>query len=148
MEVLNYLLALIISFSGLFVGMFLGRIAKEELKQGKKYFILLQHLLFSLVIFFILLIIDNIYLALTAVLVFIFSYKAELSSKIAYPLLGLFFYFSSASREMILINSALTFLYGFPAGSLLKNKKDILFYSLFILIGIILFFLPLNLSYP
>ena len=38
METLHYTLALLVSFSGLFIGLSLARIAKEELRQGERYF--------------------------------------------------------------------------------------------------------------
>ena len=54
MEILNYVLALVFSFLGIFAGMLLGYIAKEELRAGKKYFIWMQNILLILAVIFVL----------------------------------------------------------------------------------------------
>lgn len=154
MEILNYILATLITFSGLFVGLILAIIAKEELKPGKPYLILLQNLVFSLIIFF-LLFFNNlaIWLAiLMALLTFIFLLKSKINPIATYLFLALIF--NAALRSLLkvfVLEAALIFIYGIPTGSLLtyklKNKKlktikNILIkYGIFILIAILLFFL-------
>ena len=154
MEILNYVLATLITFSGIFVGFILAIITKEELEPGKGYFVLLQNLTFSLIIFF-LLFFNNlvIWLAiLIALLTFIFLLKSKINSIAIYIFLA--FIFNAALRNllsMFVLEASLIFIYGIPTGSLLtyklKNKKlktikNILIkYGVFIPIAILLFFL-------
>ena len=154
MEILNYILAVIITFLGLFIGFMLALIAKEELRAGKPYFIFLQNLIFSLVIFFLLFFNDiTIWLAiLIATLTMIFLVKTEINSIVIYMLLAVVF--NAAFRgllKMFIVEAALIFIYGIPTGSLLsyklKNKKlkvikeIIIKYGAFVPIATLLFFL-------
>ena len=50
MEILNYALVALVISTGLIAGAVIARFAKEEIKPGKKYFILLQKLLFIIAI--------------------------------------------------------------------------------------------------
>lgn len=132
------LIALIIVYLGVFIGFKLSRIAREEIKPGKNYLITLQYILLF-----------------AALLWFFFSGSAaELKYKIViavvlvavhlllkndYIVLGLVFGFKPD-----FLMSALVFLYGFPAGSLLYKenyfgvlKKTIVF-VVFAVIGFLL----------
>lgn len=125
MAVLNYLLVLIGSFSGLFIGMLLGYLAKEELKPGKKYFIWLQNIILILaailvlyafqlhIILFIL-----IGLVITLALIY-FKPKAI----IGYIILATLILLIIEKTNFFILISSLIFLYGFPAGSLILTKK-------------------------
>ena len=50
MDVLNILYGFLVSLTGFPVGCLLARIAKEELKPGKKYFKIMQKILIALII--------------------------------------------------------------------------------------------------
>ena len=154
MEILNYILAVVITFLGLFVGFLLALIAEEELKPGKPYFIFLQNLIFSLIIFFLLFFSElTVWLAiLIATLTFIFLIKTNINSIAIY--LSLAFIFNGAFRNLLkvfILEASLVFIYGIITGSLvtykLKNKKLktvkelIIKYGIFIPLAIILFFL-------
>ncbi|MBW2977455.1 hypothetical protein KY331_01295 [Candidatus Woesearchaeota archaeon] len=155
MEILiNYALVTLITFLGLFVGFILALIAKEELKPGKHYFILLQNLIFSLIIFFLLFYNDlMIWLsALIAFLTFIFLRKSKVKPIATYLSLAVIFNAAFRNRlSVFILIASLIFIYGIPIGSLLtynlKNKKskvikDILIkYGIFIPIALVLFFL-------
>ena len=52
MEVLNVGLGIIIALAGFPIGNYLAKIAKEEIKQGKKYFIWMQRVTITLLIVF------------------------------------------------------------------------------------------------
>jgi len=132
---MNYLLVSIIAFFGLIFGIITAFIAKDELKQGKNYFIALQNVIISLsagvLAYFYK--IDLYFAAILTLLVFFLLYlpKSIRKSYIFYPLLAIIFYISSGAASFFIAESALIFLYGFPTASLLvKKKKDILFFIL------------------
>ena len=52
MELINYVLVLIVSFLGLFVGNVLALFSKEELKPGEKWFKVLGWVFFVLILVF------------------------------------------------------------------------------------------------
>jgi hypothetical protein len=148
MSFIGYSLASLICFGGLILGIILANITKEELKEGRKYFMGLQNIFFALIIFFLLYFNTNIYLAVVVsftVLVLLIFLKQPKMSYMAYPLMAIVFYLSSKSTETFIIESSLIFLYGFPTGSLLidfkkKNHlKIIVNHLIFIVIAIALF---------
>ena len=53
MNILNYSLAALIAYTGLFIGFMLAIMAKEEIKPGKKYFIILQRITLLLIFIFL-----------------------------------------------------------------------------------------------
>lgn len=126
MEILNYVLALILSFSGVFVGMFLGYIAKEELKPGKRYFIWIQNIILILAAIFVLYsfhlnIILFILIGLIITLgIIYFKPKAILG----YLFLAILFFLSMRNTSLFMLTSSFIFLYGFPTGSLIFAKKN------------------------
>ncbi len=150
MQLLNYSLISLISFSGLLVGMILAFTAKEELEPGKKYFLLLQRLTLLLILIFLLNFFNiNLYLRIMIYVLFIILMAINIKSQIIYPVLGIVFFISSKNPELFVINSILIFFYGFPSGSLfaeklIKKKKSFVFnkllltYFWFILIAIVL----------
>jgi len=154
MAILNYALATLITFSGIFVGFILALVAKEELEPGKGYFILLQNLIFSLIIFFLLYFNDlSIWLAIImALLTFIFLLKSKINPLAIYLSLALIFNAGFRNRlSVFILIASLILIYGIPTGSLLtyklKNKKlktlknIIIKYGIFVPIAIVLFFL-------
>ena len=123
MQLLNYSLISLVSFSGLLVGILLAFTAKEELGPGKKYFILLQKLILLLVLVFLLNFFNvNIYLRIIIYVLFIYLMIINVKSQVIYPALGIVFFFSSKDINLFVINSTLIFLYGFPTGSLFAKK--------------------------
>lgn len=151
MEILNYSLIALITAVGLACGAVIGYFAKEELKPGKKYFILLQKILFTLAIAFLMYAnrANVHYLWAGGLIIFIYLYFYErINQAFAYAFLALVFSLASETG-MFLPISASIFLYGFPAGSLnYKNKKMILICNiLFIILAVILFFLIKSFKY-
>jgi len=151
MQLINYTLTLTVSFLGLILGIILAYIAKEELRPGKKYFILLQKIILTLIPSFFLfyLLKENISLLIISLLMFsilINSYSKKIKTHYIYPILALIFYFSSKNIDLFKIQAFLIFLYGFPTGSLLTKvtKKNyigiVLKHISFIVIGLLLFF--------
>ena len=74
MELIMFLLINAISFLGIACGVSLAYMAKEELNQGKRFFIALQLVLMSLIIFFIFYEKSNI--SLISSLIFLFGFPS------------------------------------------------------------------------
>jgi len=123
MQLSNYSLISLISFSGLLIGMLLAFTAKEELEPGKKYFLLLQKLTLLLVLIFLLNFFNiNLYLRITTYILFILLMAINIKSQIIYPALAVVFFLSLKDINLFITNSILIFLYGFPTGSLFAKK--------------------------
>jgi len=123
MQLLNYSLISLVSFSGLLIGMLLAFTAKEELQPGKKYFMLMQKIILLLIIIFLLNFFNiNLYLRIIIYILFILLMIINIKSQIIYPALGVVFFLSSKDINLLITNSILIFLYGFPAGSLFAKK--------------------------
>jgi hypothetical protein len=121
MLLLIYLVLLLIVFLGLFVGLIIGFMAEEELKEGMRYFDIMRHLLFIIILalFFVynpswLLII------LVALLIIIFSLSKHRETLYYYALAVIFFL--SARYNGFAFIVPLIFLYGFPLGSIYAYK--------------------------
>lgn len=132
---LSYFLASIISFLGLLVGIILIKLAPEEQKPGKKYFILIKKIILFLIIalFFIYLKINLIILffLLIITLIMLANKKITLeSSLLVYLMLGVFFSLSSKIFNLFIIESVLIFLYGIPTASLKLKKNN--YYNIFV----------------
>ena len=138
MQLLNYSLISLISFSGLLIGMVLAFTAKEELKPGKKYFILMQKIILLLILIFLLNFFTiNIYLRIIIYILFILLMIINIKSQIIYLALGVMFFLSSKDINLFIINSILIFLHGFPTGSLftkklIKKKKSFVLKNIFL----------------
>ena len=138
MQLLNYSLISLISFSGLLIGMILAFTAKEELDPGKKYFILLQKIILLLILILLLNSLDiSIYFRIIIYALFIFLMTINIKSQAIYPALAIIFFISSKDINLFIINSILIFFYGFPTGSLFA-KKLIKMRKLFVLKNIFL----------
>ena len=108
--------SIILSFLGLIVGIILANYTKEELKTGKKYFIILyKFILFITIIYSLFLSELNYYLfgAILGIISFIFLRNI-------YLYLGLLI-FSTLNLYMFY----LVFLFGLPYGSLIYSKKNL-----------------------
>ena len=155
MEVLTYFLTGIITYLGLGCGIGLAYIAKEELNDGRKYFILSQNIILPLIIFSFLyflkvnLIIDITVSIISFICLYYFNNLKNDNFKknfyYIYLILGIIFFISSKNNNFFIVESSLIFLYGFPTGSLIidvkkKNFFEILLKTIsFIFISIILF---------
>ncbi len=123
MELLNYSLTLIVCFLGLFFGVILAFSAKEELKPGKKYFVLMQKIILLIILIALLKMFNvNVYMKLFAYAVLILLMEINIKKEIIYFLLGFVFFFSSKNTNTFLLVASLIFLYGFPIGSVFASK--------------------------
>ena len=156
---LNYIVLLIIVFLGLFIGLLISYMTKEELKPGNKYFEILRHALFIAIIVIFFVKYPSIPLILiTAVLIIILSFSKHRETLYYYALAWIFFIswqydyviYKGATYGFILL-APLIFLYGFPIGSIYlynhikeKNKKKKIILGMFrqyvgfLIVGIIL----------
>ncbi|HHE36355.1 MAG TPA: hypothetical protein ENL16_00900 [Candidatus Woesearchaeota archaeon] len=145
---LAYLIILVITFLGLFTGLLIGWLAKEELKPGRKYLSIFKHVLFIaiLIIFFV----KNwsvLFVIFIAGLIIIYSFSKHWETLYYYALAVIFFL--SWRYNGFAFLGPLIFLYGFPIGSiyLLEHmkvqRKQVLLgvlrqYSGFLIIGVLL----------
>ena len=117
---INIILGIIIIFAGIFAGYFLGLIAKEELKPGKKYLILFKRILLSAV--FIIAIAYSANLAVSIIfgliLIYVLMFKSKFNDLIAYASFIIIYFV--ISKDILL--PSLMFLYGLPTGSLYLVK--------------------------
>lgn len=149
MQFINYALTSITSFLGLIIGITLAYIAREELKDGKKYFIILQKVVLGLIFNFYYFKL-NIFLLiffLMISLLLIYLYIEKLKTYYIYPILAILFFLSSKNIELFKIQAFLIFLYGLPTATLLtkvtkRNYFDIVLKHIsFIIIALLLFLL-------
>lgn len=147
---INYILASIVSYLGLLIGIILISLAPEEQKPGRKYFIFLKMILFLFIIALFLFFYEiNLVFSLAllaSVLVLIFYGKLHLeNSLLVYSLFGLIFYFSSKIASLFVFESVLILLYGIPNSSLIINSKKNNYKE--ILLKNLWFFLPIVILY-
>jgi len=128
------ILMLLFAFSGFFFGFLLSFLAPEEIKPGKKYFLFLKEALFLLISlyafltflyfkFYYFIFLPLIYLSL--LFFFIKKQKPFLRESFNYLFFAsLYFlflvYLNPSSLSLLFL--ALIFLYGFPAGTLIRAK--------------------------
>ena len=134
---LSYFLAAIVSYLGLLVGVLLIKMAPEEQKPGRKYFVFLKAGFFffiaSLMLFYYW---ANIIFSI-ALLAFLFilmiNKKLNLEkSSLVYLFFGFIFYFSSKIFDLFIIESVLIFLYGIPNSSLIIKPGKINYHEIFV----------------
>ena len=125
MEVLNYLLALAASFSGIFVGMFLGYITKEELKPGKQYFLWMQNIVLILSVIFVLYSFHfNVVLfVITGLVITLGIINFNPNGIMGYVFLAILIFLSIGNTNLFILTSSMVFLYGLPTGSLFLIRK-------------------------
>lgn len=129
MEILNYFLISLVVYLGLLAGIIISYMAKEELKPGKRYFILAHNITLAFILYFILEFIKaNVYIVFLlplAFVVFLFYYTETYKKSYAlYPILGGFFFIVSSNNNQLLIMSGLIFFYGFLIGTLQTDFKQ------------------------
>ncbi len=147
---LNYFLVSIIAYLGLFLGVILIKLAPEEQKPGKKYFILFKKILFFLILASLLFFyeINIIFSVILLVFIFILMFNKKIrldKAYLIYFLLGIVFYLSSKIFNLFIIESILIFLYGIPNSSLELNLKKKNYYDIFV--KNLWFFVPVILFY-
>ncbi len=118
---LDYLLSCIVCFLGIFVGYSLSKIAPEEMPEARKYFRLLQPIILCCVLGFVLYSYFGL-LALLFSLVPLILLKYKINPRIIYIFLSLFLALGYYS-DMSIVITALIFFFGFPIGSLSKDKS-------------------------
>lgn len=151
---LSYLLVLIMCFFSLFIGVLISVFAKEELKDGKKYFVFCRKIIFALIIFALIYflkisLIINIFI--TIILLFVL-FKFKEREFVLFNFLGIIFYLSSLNTDLFKINAPLIFIYGILTASVFTEeniklkkfdliKKLMLNYIWFLVIGLIFYFI-------
>jgi hypothetical protein len=130
----------VIAFLGIIIGLILASRTKEELKIGKKYFILLGRLVFfTLIVFLLYKVSFNFLIILFFILGIFFSFKLNK----VYFYLGLTLLLSSFISESFLIAiTSLIFIFGLVYGTLIYSRKkiNISFDLIYFLIPLILLF--------
>ena len=124
---LNYMLTSLAVALGVFCGAALGYIAKEELKPGKGYLVLLQNAVLAAMVILVVYFNQKPYISVLAAFVFFLMLMHTKLAKepnqvhnyFAYALFALLFFQSKGFVPF----SAMMFLYGFPTGSFLYMKK-------------------------
>lgn len=110
---------------GLVVGVFLGKIAREELKAGEIYFEVFSDLV--LAVLFVVLIVNYefqilIFVSLIAGYIALLYLDRLKKIKFKYFVMGIFYYIGSTCDYYLLIAS-LIFIYGLPLGTLEYYKQ-------------------------
>jgi len=151
---LTYLLVLLVCFLGVFIGLLIAFLAKEELKDGKKYFIISKNIIFTLTIFLLLYFLKLHFLSilLVCLILLLVLFKVKIKEWILYSIIGIIFYISSLNSNLFTLNASLIFIYSIFMGSLFMEKntklnsfnliyKLIKEYSLFVVVAIISFWI-------
>jgi len=120
---------ILLSLTGIILGIVLAEIAKEELNLGKPYLILFKNVLFliisSVTIYFLYQLSMTIALVLLIILIFLFTSLLMKYSPYLEIAIYLFFMMPFVVVEnqiYIILVTSLLFLYGFPVGSLIWGK--------------------------
>jgi len=137
MEIWQYFLMVVGSSAGLFCGRLLGRLAKGELAQGKRYFRYLKEgciaaflaLLFAVLFtynkplaFLYLLTLACVAIALSMLQKKVMLEEVE-HDYVNYALFSLLLFAAVGNQAIFFVTALLVFLYGLPAGSLLYKEK-------------------------
>ena len=112
-----------VSFLGQFIGWFIANRTEEELKDGRRYFLILTTSLLALLISFSIYYSFNVYLLIIGLI-------------IGYLINKEYLFFGILSMKNDILLNSLIFVYGLPYGSL--NYKSIRI----LLMNILLFFIP------
>ncbi|MDD5649525.1 MAG: hypothetical protein PHF86_03795 [Candidatus Nanoarchaeia archaeon] len=124
---------LLLSFIGILIGILISKYTKEELIPGKKYFLIIERICLLLIA---VILVYNYKLSYTIIIGLILGYFLSIE----------YFFFSLviiATNNLLI--SLIVFIYGLPYGSLIKTKKVLKEFILFI-IPITLLLTNLNLT--
>ena len=140
---LTQVLIALIAFLGLLAGYLLTLLAKEEIKPGRKYFIILER---AILIILALVLLSQVWTTKTFVIPFIIGLIMGYVLRLRYLYLGLALAASvSLSMEFFVVVASLIFLHGLPYGSISSKLKLPLHLVLFFIpVLIMLFFSPNN----
>lgn len=133
------LFILILSFLGLIIGIFLGKVTEEEIRPGKKYFNYLQILILVAIIISLLFLANfNLIFLLLLILGFLFENFIKYDKLYLYfGLYGLIGYLTS--ENYLVLAAVLIFIYGLTYGTLLYENKKLI--NKFVLMNLFLFFI-------
>jgi len=124
MEAINYILGFAVIISGLVMGIILAKIAKEELEPGRKYILIFQKALLSAIMLVSVYFSEGLMqIFFAGILVCLFMFGSFYNEIIAYSAFVIIYVAFAAKTDMLLLLSALMFVYGFPTGSLLFSRK-------------------------
>ena len=146
MAYLQYALTSLVVGIGVVLGLLIGLMAKEELKQGNKYFNLMQLVTFVLAFFVVayarLSLVPALLIGFAAIVVGGLLLRAQLDYAI-FLIFAILFYLGSSTGTFALL-AALIFMYALPTGSVFLARKNctssVLYLSaIFILVSNILF---------
>ncbi len=133
---LKEILVLLISLAGIIFGLVLSYLAPEEFSSGKRYFLFLKRVLLGIILIFVnyTFLTSSNYLIMSIFTVFMVGlfvlemnwFKISLAKsqqivEISNYLIFIFFYFFLAEQQSQLVLASLIFLYGLPAGTLLRK---------------------------
>ena len=119
LTIIQILLASIFVFLGLFIGLILAFSAKEELKNGKKYFLLAQWFILPIILALLLFYFNNIYVwLLILVFVLLYLFVFNYCKYFLYWALAVLFFLSTINNKLFIFTSLLIFIYGLAEGSL------------------------------
>ena len=119
---LKILLIAVLALIGLFIGFILSRLAKDEIRPGKKYLSLLQAVTSMAIVIGIALEVSQ---SLSSYLIgsFIAGLVVSLFLRIKYLALGIAVFASASIQSQLFLFICLAaFLYGLPAGSLIYKR--------------------------
>ncbi len=122
---MNYLLTLLITYLGLFVGVLLAIISPEELPNRNHFKIIKYILLSSIILLFIFQMLSINYIFSIIAFVFLLYYilsKNKYNDFFLYCLLGFAFFYASKDFNTFLVQSALIITLGIPTGTLIRDK--------------------------
>ncbi|MBI2133195.1 hypothetical protein HYU11_00785 [Candidatus Woesearchaeota archaeon] len=126
MQTTSYFLSVIASSLGIAAGIMISTSAKEELKKGKDYFVILKKALLAASTVLILNIIGaGTTIKLLAYVAAIALLYIEMNNIIIYSLLGLMIFLASPSQKSLIIITSMVFIIGIAEGSILtaNNRK-------------------------
>lgn len=140
---LTKLLIALIAFSGLLVGYLLTFLAKEEIKPGRKYFLILER---ALLIALALVLFSQVWTTKSFIIPLILGLVIGYFLKVRYFYLGLALAASvTLAMDVFVLVASLVFLHGLPYGSIAsKIKLPMHMILFFIPVVIMLFFSPNN----
>jgi len=126
------MIEILLSLFGFPLGLILTFIAPEELKPGRKYFLIIRYVLFSLIAVFSLLLLSfhqhYSFLALYPVYLILFWFLIHYKKSYLLEIFNYLFFISLYLVHLylqipyLIVLPALVFLYGLPAGTLIRTQ--------------------------
>jgi len=124
MEMIFFIPILITAYLGYVAGIIIARMAEEELKPGKAYFLLMQDALAAAISGIAMFYLGQPYYLIAAMGVFaiLFLLRNPRSAYLLYPLFGVALFFTRENPTAVLLQASLIFIYGLPTAALLSSK--------------------------